>query len=154
MIPDGINAIPGACVVVIRNGKIAMVKNGKDSKHLHNTYGLPAGTVDFGETYEQAAVREMYEESGLVTTVDKLVKLPTHYEALLKRTDGDKWFEAWSYFCKEFSGELKSSNEGEALWVDINQLDSLELVKNVKNMVIEALQYMKEHGVTESRQIS
>jgi ADP-ribose pyrophosphatase YjhB (NUDIX family) len=48
-------------MVVERDGKILLIER----NNFPFTYALPAGHVDEGETYEEAAVRELKEEVGL-----------------------------------------------------------------------------------------
>jgi 8-oxo-dGTP diphosphatase len=55
-----------AGVVLIENGKVALIERHRAGTHY---YVFPGGGVDEGETPEQAAVREMEEETGLRVTV-------------------------------------------------------------------------------------
>lgn len=41
-------------------------------KGTTNDFGMPGGKVDPGETPEQAAIRELAEETGLITTLDQI----------------------------------------------------------------------------------
>jgi len=61
---------PRACAAILHGDKILMVlhQNG-----LRTYWTLPGGGVDDGETFEQAVVREVKEESGLDVTVEKLL---------------------------------------------------------------------------------
>lgn len=49
----------GACVIVIRGGRVLAITNGHDRFDLN----LPGGGVDLGESFAQAAVRELREET-------------------------------------------------------------------------------------------
>lgn len=51
----------GACVLIERDGKVLGVARKRD----HNDWGLPGGKVDENETFAQAAVRELFEETGI-----------------------------------------------------------------------------------------
>jgi len=53
--------------IIIKDGKALMVK----SKFGDYCYSV-GGRIRFGETAEQAVVREVYEETGAVMTVDRL----------------------------------------------------------------------------------
>jgi len=54
-----------ACFVILRKGtKIAMVLR-KNTGWMDGLYGLPAGKVEYGETYLQAVIREAKEEAGV-----------------------------------------------------------------------------------------
>jgi 8-oxo-dGTP diphosphatase len=57
-----------AGVVLIENGKVALIERHRAGKHY---YVFPGGGVDAGETPEQAAIREMEEETGLRVTVQR-----------------------------------------------------------------------------------
>ena len=63
---DGIlNIRVGA--IIVRNGKVLMVK----SEFGDYCYSV-GGRIKFGETAEQAVVREVFEETGVHMTVDRL----------------------------------------------------------------------------------
>ena len=63
---DGIlNIRVGA--IIMKDGKILMVGNGR-SNYLYSV----GGRIKFGETAEEAVVREVYEETGVMMEVDRL----------------------------------------------------------------------------------
>ncbi len=59
---EAIQVTVAAGVVVKRDGKYLLVQ--ESQKHCYGKWNFPAGTVDQGETIEEAAVREAKEESG------------------------------------------------------------------------------------------
>jgi len=57
-----------AGVVLVEDGKVALIERHRAGKHY---FVFPGGGVDEGETPEQAAIREMEEETGLHVAIQK-----------------------------------------------------------------------------------
>ena len=81
--------------LLTENKQILLVKQKVDN---NREWSLPGGRVDAGETLESAVIREMYEETGLLTEVvrllyvcDKTDCFPPilHITFLLKKVNGD-----------------------------------------------------------------
>lgn len=69
--------------LVIKKGKVLMVqRNEPEAKDAHLKWEFPGGKVDFGETPEQAVVREIQEETGIVCKVKRFlpVTVTTNWE--------------------------------------------------------------------------
>ncbi len=59
-----------AAVILIQNGKIALIERHRSGKHY---YVFPGGTIEPGESAAGAAVREAWEELGLRVKTGLLV---------------------------------------------------------------------------------
>jgi ADP-ribose pyrophosphatase YjhB (NUDIX family) len=59
-------------IVVTDDKKILLVKHRKGSRQY---WVLPGGRLEYGETFQECAVRELKEETGLDIAVDRLVFL-------------------------------------------------------------------------------
>jgi 8-oxo-dGTP pyrophosphatase MutT (NUDIX family) len=136
-----IKPIKSVFVVAFDRSKILMVKAGEKSGQTTGIFGLPAGKLDKGESYIQAAKREFNEETGLSTDLKYLTRLPGFYTAELERKDGLRKFCAWSYYCSKYTGKLKGSEEDEPQWIDINEVSKLHLQINVDKVIQEALKF-------------
>jgi 8-oxo-dGTP diphosphatase len=70
-VPDEIRAAGG---VVMRDGRIAVVHRPR-----YDDWSLPKGKLDPGESWEQAALREIEEETGLRCRLERELET-MHYE--------------------------------------------------------------------------
>lgn len=76
-------------------------------------WGLPGGHVDVGESVEQAAIREILEETGIRTRVRHLVGIYSdpRFNVIGAYSDGLIHFVVVIFECEYLSGALKVSNE-------------------------------------------
>lgn len=96
-----------AIVLIMRDGLVLAVSRKNDHKDL----GLPGGSVEPGETYEAAAIRETFEEVGVqITQMMEVFDHPC-------RTHQAKTFKVGA-----FVGEPRSMEGAAVLWVRPEQL--------------------------------
>lgn len=77
--------------IVVRDGKILLMERWRPDMHY---FSIPGGGIEEGETPEQTAVREIYEETTIRVTTDRLV---------LVMQDGD--IDHKIYWCEYIEGE-------------------------------------------------
>lgn len=56
-----------------KDGKVLILKRSTDSKTNPGKWELPGGKVDQGESFDQALIREVYEETNLKISLDHVV---------------------------------------------------------------------------------
>jgi mutator protein MutT len=134
--------IATAGVVIVKEGKVLLVRHGVTSGHVEGMYGIPAGRVDQGETAREAAIRELCEEAGLTVRGDDLVELPYLWKADIAHGDQQKSFSLRAYACTSYSGELKSSAETTPEWVSLDDLEQHNLLPNVRAVIADALKFL------------
>lgn len=62
------------CAIIIRSqDKILFIQRSENKKTLPNIWAFPSGTIEQGETAEQTARREAYEELNITTKSEKIL---------------------------------------------------------------------------------
>jgi 8-oxo-dGTP diphosphatase len=108
---------------VRRDGKTLMVHRIKKPNDMHQgKWNGLGGKLEPGETPEECAIREIFEESGLRIRDPQLKGLLT-FPAFAKEED---WY-AFVFVVTDFAGELIDSPEGVLAWVDDSELLGLDL---------------------------
>ena len=138
-------SIPTVGVLIYKDDTVLLVRHGAKASHLTGWYGVPAGRLEEGETNIQAAVRELQEETGLVTHESDLLQLQLTMPPVdIPRKDGTvKKFTITLFYCLHYFGELTSSEETIPEWVKLSKLDDLPLIGMTKQIVEEGLEEIK-----------
>jgi len=136
--------IPAIGVLIIDNGKVLMVKHTENAQHLTDTYALPSGRLEPGESLQSGAIRELFEETGIVAEEDDLIKIPKPFYADILRKSGETLSFKWDVFvAKKFTGEIRESDETIPEWVDLDKVSSLNLIINTENAINEGFKILK-----------
>jgi ADP-ribose pyrophosphatase YjhB (NUDIX family) len=116
-------------IFVYHDDKILMIER----RNMPYGIALPAGHVDLGEDYTQAAYRELKEEVGLVAKDMKLL-LVTKQENQCRRPGGS--FHHWQVFqaiCDDPRPVRSQDETKDMRWVSRTELDELT-IKTVQHL--------------------
>lgn len=103
-------------LAVFRGGKVLLATRTKPP--AKDVWSLPGGKVEPGETLEEAAVREMQEETGVTADI---IAFNRHVEVIRKKEDGSiaHHFVIASFVGRWISGEPAPGPEaGAVMWAD------------------------------------
>ena len=127
--------VVGVGGVVIRDGKVLLIRRGKPP--LYGRWVVPGGTVELGESLEQALVREMREETGLEVAPLEVLTVFDRIES-----DGDRVLYHYvivDYLCRWLGGEARASSDAlEAAWATPDDLPRYDLPQKAIEVVQEA----------------
>ena len=105
-------------------------------------YTLPGGHVENGESFVDAVIREMKEETGLDIYEPKLVGVKQF------PIEGGRYI-VMLYKATKFSGEVVSSDEGRMGWVEYSRLSEINTVDDFEVL----LEVMNSDNLSEFRYI-
>jgi len=121
--------------VLIHDGRVLLIRRGKEP--LRGRWVMPGGTVELGETLEQALVREMAEETGLQIAPGELL---TVFDRILReRGEVRHHYVILDYLCSYVSGEAAAASDAEAVaWVALQDLPAYDLPQKALEVVKDA----------------
>jgi ADP-ribose pyrophosphatase YjhB (NUDIX family) len=118
----------GSGVLIVRDDKVLLQRR-KDN----GLWGIPGGSLEPGESLEEAAIRETYEEVGLVIEKLTLFKVYSGKDQFYTYPNGDQIYDVCvAYLTRNFHGELQADASEvlelaffpvAALPADLNPLD-------------------------------
>jgi 8-oxo-dGTP pyrophosphatase MutT (NUDIX family) len=115
-----------AVALVIHNDNLLIMHRKNSSEY----YTFPGGGVDAGETNEEAAVREILEETSVVIALEKQVyelhfeNGDTHYYFLGRYIEGEP---ALQFGSGEYIANKLGFNKYTPQWMPVDQLEGLML---------------------------
>lgn len=124
--------------IVLKGGKVLLIKNAALRDPSKAYWGFPKGHIQEREKSDEAAIREIKEETGIKTEIVK--KLGDSRYVFTK--DGEKVFKVVVYFqLKYISGEIKAQDLEilEVKWVDPEEALKLLSFKKDREFLQKAL---------------
>jgi len=133
--------VVGVGAVVIKDGKVLLVKRGVDPKK--GLWAIPGGSLKLGETLQEGAEREILEETGITIRA----KEPVYSFDFFER-DGDGrirfHYVVVDMMADYISGEVQGADDAlEARWVSPEELKDMEVSRNTLK-ILDALKIFSD----------
>ena len=112
--------VVGAGALPYRNGRVLL-----QLRRDNGCWAINGGSMEIGETSEQVARRELFEETGLTAGKLEFLGVYSGEDMLYTYPNGDRvCVVAIIFTCTDFSGELSAqeSEVSELRWFDINDI--------------------------------
>jgi 8-oxo-dGTP diphosphatase len=110
--------------VLLHRGRVLLIKRGKQP--LRGRWVVPGGTVELGESLEEALVREMEEETGIQV---RPVNLLTAFDRIDR--DGSEvryHYVIVDYLCEYLGGEARAASDAQDVaWAAEAELPAFDL---------------------------
>lgn len=102
--------------LLLRNDRVLMARRSAKRRLYPNTWSFPGGHVEAGETFEQALIRELVEELGVLV---KDARLLTRLEVPSDGAQSCRFFHL--YGIEDWGGEPTNlgNEHSEILWVPL-----------------------------------
>lgn len=131
--------VAGSTIIVFNEKQELLLQHRSDT----NDWGLPGGAMELGESFEEVAKRELYEETGLLAESFELIDILSGEDFYYKYPHGDEVYNIIGlYKAKGISGNL-NMEDGESIDLKYFSLKNLPiLLEGRAKIIIE--KYFKE----------
>jgi 8-oxo-dGTP diphosphatase len=134
----------GVGAVVLERDRVLLVKRAKAP--LKGQWSLPGGSVEVGETLEQAIAREVLEETGLIVEVGPIVEV---LDRIGRDPDGrvEHHYVLVDFICRPSGGALRSASDADdAAWIALADLGRYGVAPVTAGVIRKAAARGFEHG--------
>ena len=137
----------GVYGVLIKDEKVLLIKKSRGA--YKGMFDLPGGSIEFNEKVEDALKRELMEEAGIILSDYSFIDYNEYFcEYFNELNESRKLHHLGLYYKISTSFEtVKSGPDGEdslgAEFVDISDLDSIEITPIARPMIERILGFVK-----------
>ena len=112
---------------MVFDGNKVLVQDKTDDDYSGITF--PGGHVEKGESFTDAVIREVFEETGLTISSPQLCGIKDWMEE-----DGTRYMVLF-YKTDKFEGTVTSSEEGEGFWTTLEEMKQKKLAYGMDKML-------------------
>lgn len=138
--PEANSIKPAAAVAIINDRQELLMLHRKDNKK----WTMPGGTMEFGESMTDCALREVKEESGLNVEIKDIIGTYTDPNIRVAYSDGEVRQEFTIVYYGEVQGyDVKLDEESSNyVWVSFDKVLELPLADSQRRRLIDVMDYL------------
>lgn len=132
---------PAAAVAILNNNKELLMLHRKDNKK----WTMPGGTLEFGESMVDCALREVKEESGLNVEIKDIIGTYTDPNIRVAYSDGEVRQEFTIVYygeTKDFDVKLDEESSN-FVWVPLDEIQKLPLADSQRRRISDVISYLE-----------
>jgi acetyl-CoA carboxylase carboxyl transferase subunit beta len=123
--------LAASAVITDGEGRVLLVLRGSEPEK--GCWSVPGGRAEDGETLQQTAAREAYEETGLVVTIGR------ELWSVQNPTGDGRLFEVHDFAASVVGGTLTPGDDAaDARWFTPDQLDDVPLTHDLRGYLARA----------------
>lgn len=146
----GRRPIPAAIAVVIEGDSVLLVRRAHPPDAGY--WGFPGGKIEFGERIEEAALRELHEETGIRAQAQAIFAAVDAFDVFDAGagSEGGELREHYTLIavlCRRLDGEARAGDDAlEAAWFDVRTVGRTDLVMSagVMDVLRQALDLVQQ----------
>ncbi len=141
--PSDWTFVTGPVIAIKKDNKFLIVQRSKKETYS-GIWEFPSGGLEFFESLEDSAIRELKEETGLIA---KKIKYLGYHESLDKNLK--RQIVAHDFLVTDFDGKVKLSDEHQDFrWVTIEEIKKMKLNKKINEKIgYNAIAVLKKLGL-------
>lgn len=129
---------PGSAIIVLNKEQEILLQLRSDTYD----WGIPGGGMEIGDSFEETAIKELYEETGLTANHLEIVGIASGKELYYKYPNGDEIYNATVIFkATDVIGNMKKDHE--SLELAYFSLNSLPKLNYTTKKILEKVGYLK-----------